>query len=159
VFHNSTRTFHASRERVEEVDAMADKDDTQGQDPSRFEGEDNHGWATDVGPASDAVKEGNKKAWEGNTIPGPEHEQSEEERAGVGPTDTEAQTPLGVGESTTRRGEDVGDQEPEEGREDRGTKGESERPYGTSSAAPATGVDPQEPVTDSPNLTSGDQGG
>jgi hypothetical protein len=53
-----------------------------------------------------------------------------------------------VGESMTRRGEDVaGDKEP--GRQDTGTDDTfAQRPYGTSSARDRTGVNPQEPSTD-----------
>jgi hypothetical protein len=65
------------------------------------------------------------------------------------------------GNSTTRRGEDVVEDEGKEaGREDSGTQGESERPVGTSTARDATGIDPQEPGDeDSPTPPSGGQGG
>ncbi len=53
------------------------------------------------------------------------------------------------GESTTRRAEDIAD-EKEPGRQDTGTEGKANRPTGTSTARDATGVDPQEPVTDTP---------
>jgi hypothetical protein len=69
--------------------------------------------------------------------------------------------PEDVGESTTRRGEDiVKDEGQEPGREMLGTKGESNRPYGTSTARDATGVNPQDPITDDmPQMPPGDQGG
>jgi hypothetical protein len=69
--------------------------------------------------------------------------------------------PENVGESTTRRGEDVVKEEGQEsGRETLGTKGESDRPYGTSTARDATGVDPQDPIQEDMEQTpSGDQGG
>jgi hypothetical protein len=73
--------------------------------------------------------------------PGPGREISDEEREGVGPSDTEATSALGVGESLSRRGEDV-DKENEEGRDDAGTKGASDRPVGTSDERDATSVDP-----------------
>ena len=60
----------------------------------------------------------------------------------------------GVGESTTRRGEDVIKEEgPAPGRHpNEGTKG-ADRPYGSSDARDATGIDPQEPQSDeSPNI-------
>jgi hypothetical protein len=93
--------------------------------------------------------------------PGPGREVSEEEREGVPATDTEARTPLGVGESLSRRGEDRAEAEGKEpGRQDAGTKGESDRPVGTSDARDATSVDPQEPThPDSPTLPPGDQAG
>jgi hypothetical protein len=92
-----------------------------------------HGWAPDVGTGgSEAATEANKKAFETpSDEKGPGREISDEEREGVDPTDTSAATPLGVGESTTKRAEEYG-AEGEEGRETLGTKGESDRPYGTS---------------------------
>jgi hypothetical protein len=87
--------------------------------------------------------------------PGPGPVESAEERAGVPATDTSAASPLGVGVSSGRRGEDLADDERGEG-----TKGASGRPYGGSSQEEATGVDPQEPTEpDAPNLQRGDQGG
>jgi hypothetical protein len=57
-----------------------------------------------------------------------------------------AMAPEGVGESTTRRGEDVAKEEGKEaGREDTGTDaGPVERPTGESSPRDATGVQPPE---------------
>jgi hypothetical protein len=62
-------------------------------------------------------------------------------------------------DSPNRSGEDVAKQEDEAGREDLGTKGQSERPVGTSTARDSTGVDPQETVTGGPTQPAGDQGG
>jgi hypothetical protein len=123
--------------------------------------EGHHGWAPDVGEGgSERATEANKKAFErppSGSQPG--REESEEERTGVPPTDTEARTPLGVGESTTTRAEDYG-KEGEKGRQTLGTKGKSQRPYGTSDPESATGVDPQGPIDpESPPLPPGDQGG
>jgi hypothetical protein len=52
--------------------------------------------------------------------------------------------------SINRRAEDVAKREDDEGREHLGTKGKSERPHGTSSARDRTGIDPQDPVTETP---------
>ncbi len=60
-------------------------------------------------------------------------------------TRADASTPLDVGTSTTRRGEDVVEEDGEDGRFRTGTKGESERPVGESTARDSTGIDPQEP--------------
>ncbi len=60
-------------------------------------------------------------------------------------TDTGATTPLGVGTSTTRRGEDVGEGG-EDGRPRTGTQGETQRPVGESTARDSTGIDAQEPA-------------
>jgi hypothetical protein len=61
-------------------------------------------------------------------------------------TDTGATTPLGVGTSTTRRGEDVVGEDGEDGRHRTGTQGETQRPVGESTARDSTGIDPQEPA-------------
>jgi hypothetical protein len=54
------------------------------------------------------------------------------------------ETPLGVGESLSRRGEDAAeDDDKEAGRDDAGIEGESRRPTGTSDSRDVTGVDPQ----------------
>jgi hypothetical protein len=59
-------------------------------------------------------------------------------------TRADAATPLGVGTSTTRRGEDVVAEEGEDGRRTTGTQGESQRPVGTSTPRDSTGIDPQD---------------
>jgi hypothetical protein len=51
-----------------------------------------------------------------------------------------------VGESITRRGENVAAGEKEPGRQDTGVEGGADRPTGTSTARDRTGIDPQEPV-------------
>jgi hypothetical protein len=91
--------------------------------------------------------------------PGPGREISDEEREGVGPTDMDATSALSVGESMTRRGEDVDKQEDEEGREETGTKGPSDRPVGTSDERDSTSVDPEDTESGGPTLPAGDQGG
>ena len=92
----------------------------------------------------DGYEEHTEKVFHGadDVQPGPGREISDEEREGVGPTDMEATSALGVGESISRRGEDVDKQEDEEGRDDAGTKGASDRPVGTSDERDATSVDP-----------------
>ena len=49
--------------------------------------------------------------------------------------------------SDSRSGEDLSSSEQEAGREETGTRGETERPTGTSSARDVTGIDPQDPIT------------
>jgi hypothetical protein len=91
--------------------------------------------------------------------PGPGRQISDEERDGVPPTDTEAESPLGVGVSMTRRGEDVHKQEDEPGRDDTGTRGASDRPAGVSDERASTSVDPNETESGGPTMPAGDQGG
>ncbi len=95
----------------------------------------------------------------GDVQPGPGRVVSDEERDGVPPTDTEAESPLGVGVSMTRRGEDVQEQEDEPGREHAGTRGASDRPVGVSDERASTGIDEQETRSGGPTMPAGDQGG
>jgi len=69
----------------------------------------------------------------------------------------EAKPAKGVGESQTRRGEDVeGDEGKEPGRHDAGTTGHVQRPAGTSTARDVTGVGPQDPIgEDGPDASKG----
>ena len=58
-------------------------------------------------------------------------------------TDEVPESPKGVGVSANRRGENMGGHEGKEsGRDDAGTKGESDRPVGTSDERDTTAVDP-----------------
>ena len=101
--------------------------------------------------------EGGTKAFDAANAgpPGPGAVESAEERAGVPATDTSAASPLGVGVSSGSRGEDLAEDEREEG-----TKGRSGRPYGGSSQEETTGVAAQGPTEpDAPDLQPGDQGG
>jgi len=89
------------------------------------------------------LRAGTSKAFDASNAPapGPGREISDEEREGVEGTDMTAASPLGVGESISRRGEDVVKQEGEEpGRETIGYK--DERPVGTSDERSSTSVDP-----------------
>ncbi|MGH8902670.1 MAG: hypothetical protein ACRDYA_13585 [Egibacteraceae bacterium] len=118
--------------------------------------EEQHGWAPDApgsGEAKERVIEANRKAFEA------EHGTAEGSRGDA--TEDPNAPPEGVGESVGRRGEDVEGQEGlDPGRQDLGTKGPTERPYGTSTARASTGIDPQDPTDeDMPNVTTGDQGG
>jgi hypothetical protein len=103
--------------------------------PSRFEGA-QHGWSPDVGEGgSERATEANEKAFGAPPDEsGPGRVVSDEERAGVGPTDTEPDAPHGVGVSTSKRAEEYG-AEGEEDRDTLGTKGKSQRPYGTSDSS------------------------
>ena len=131
-------------------------------DAGRFDGDDQHGWAPDVDAEPGQRTEGGNKAFNADNAgnPGPGREPSDEERDGVPPTDTTAATPLGVGESINRRGEDISDHDgKEDGRIDQGSEGQAQRPAGTSTAENVTGVDPQESQSGTPTMQPGDQGG
>jgi hypothetical protein len=76
----------------------------------------------------------------GTASPADEQPASEDRLASDAPD-----SPHGVGESTTRRAEDVaGTEGKEPGRADAGREHESERPTGTSSTRDMTGVDPKD---------------
>ncbi|MGH8931084.1 MAG: hypothetical protein ACRDZO_10790 [Egibacteraceae bacterium] len=132
--------------------------ETHGEAETQWEGDDEHGWAPDApgeGEAKERTIEGHKKAFEG-------HDTQDAATAPGGQYDADPDAPPeGVGESMGTRGEDVVDQEgTDPGRVDLGTKGESQRPVGTSTAEASTGVDPQDPDDEGmPNQPPGDQGG
>src|ERR1700736_3998734 len=64
--------------------------------------------------------------------------------------------PEGVGESVAHRGENMIDEEGKEaGRHDLGTQGPTNRPVGGSTARDSSGVDPQDPVIDTPAAPTG----
>ena len=109
----------------------------------------------------DGYEEHTEKVFHGadDVEPGPGREISDEEREGVPPTDTDAESPLEVGVSMTRRGEDVAKQEDEPGREDTGTRGPTDRPAGVSDDRASTGVDDQDAESGGPTMPAGDQGG
>jgi hypothetical protein len=109
----------------------------------------------------DGYEEHTEKVFHGadDVEPGPGREISDEEREGVPPSDTDAESPLGVGVSMTRRGEDVAKQEDEPGREDTGTRGPTDRPAGVSDDRASTGVDDQDAESGGPTMPAGDQGG
>jgi hypothetical protein len=114
-----------------------------------------HGWAPDApgtGEAKERTIEGHQKAFEA-------HDTQEASRGEAG--QDPSFPPEGVGESSTRRGEDVVKEEGNDpGRHDLGTQGETQRPVGTSTAEASTGVDPQDSIDEEmPNTQSGDQGG
>jgi len=64
--------------------------------------------------------------------------------------------PEGVGESVAHRGENMTQEEGKEaGRYDLGTQGPTNRPVGGSTARDSTGVDPQDPIIDTPQAPTG----
>jgi hypothetical protein len=113
--------------------------------------------------AKSSKRDGNKAKVQQNPIsrssgdnvppPGPPREPSRAEAEGVPSTDTEARSPLGVGRSTGRRGEEVVRTAGKEaGRHEAGTSGKAERPVGKSSRRDATAVNRHEPDQgDDPN--------
>ncbi|MEV6898807.1 hypothetical protein [Amycolatopsis sp. NPDC051372] len=88
--------------------------------------EDQHGWAQDIGTEGGAAAEAARKAREKPTHePDPHRDYSPS--GTLSDTDTEPGSPFGAGESTTRRGEEIG---PDPGENVEGYKDVSQRPYG-----------------------------
>jgi hypothetical protein len=134
---------------------MSEQEKQEG--PSRFAGEEHHGWSPDVGSGgSERATEANEKAFSGPPEgQGPGRNVSEEERTGVSDTDMEPDSALGVGtDRTVKHGEDYG-REGDAGESTEGTKGASQRPYGTVDPDDA----PERVDPESPHLPPGDQGG
>ncbi|WP_326822303.1 hypothetical protein [Streptosporangium sp. NBC_01756] len=134
------------------------KDPNGSDDVERSKEEGQHGYSPDVGHASEEAVRGADRAWgppPGDKGPG--REVSEEEEEGVPATDMEAESPHGVGVSSTRRAEETARKEEEEGRRTTGVDEKTGRPYGTSTPESSTGVDPQGSIDEeSPDLPPGD---
>ena len=129
--------------------------DPEGSEHGNREGEmgkdkdfESEGWSPKSGGASERVKEANRKAWEANDTQDASRGTSDDPGAQGSGSDM---APDDVGESVSRRGEDVAKNEDEAGREDMGTKGKSQRPVGTSTGRDSTSVKPDEggPSSDS----------
>ncbi|MFE2914799.1 hypothetical protein [Kitasatospora indigofera] len=114
-----------------------------GDGTSRFEGDKQHGWSPDIDEEHQEPNDSARKSFDPDAAPppGPGRERAKEEDQNV---------PGNTVESTTRRGEDRS-----KGAEsyDTGPQGPSRRPSGGRTADAHTGVDPEEPATDTP--TSG----
>jgi hypothetical protein len=138
---------------ISEGTLMTGKD----QDVSRFDDESHHGWSPDLGSEGGQGGETTRKAMhDPPASTGKGREVSDEEKSGMHPAETEPSSRFGVGESTSRRGEDIASGEDTTD----GYKGASQRPYGGSKASDSTGVDPQGPQDrTSPETPPGDQGG
>jgi hypothetical protein len=116
------------------VEAIPMSDSERNFEPGTVD-ESQHGWAPDAPGstgAKDAAVEANRKAFEGRD--------TQPASRGDGDDDPDS-APEGVGESTSRRGEDIGASS-EAGRQDTGTRGRSDRPVGESTDRDRTGVDP-----------------
>lgn len=103
---------------------------------------------------SEETRRGTERAYDASNAPepGPDREISDEERDGVEATDTTAESPLGVGESSGKRAEDTA-ADSEAGREDVGEQ--AGRPVGTADERSATSIDPQGSQHDAPDAPPG----
>ncbi|MFD7444854.1 hypothetical protein [Streptomyces sp. NPDC059909] len=113
---------------------------SHGEGPSRFKGQDQHGWATDVDQTSQEDNPSAHRSFHPDTYaPGPKRSrrptEEEKEASGIG-------TPV---ESDAHSGEDRKGKSAEDGMHDKGRRGRSQRPSGAKDSSAFTGVDPQEP--------------
>jgi hypothetical protein len=94
----------------------------------------------------------------GRQLRGEEAPEDTDRESQVGPTGggKGEMAPEGVGESVSHHGENmVAEEGYETGRQDAGTQGPTNRPVGTSTNRDSTGVDPQEPIIDTPASPAG----
>jgi hypothetical protein len=134
--------------------SLGKQSDDQGTtDVGRFEGEDQHGSAPDVGHGK-VAKEGAAKAFEAHDT----QEGSKSEEGAIYAPEPGAEH---VGESVTKRGEDRGARRKEPGRiEDDEEEEEAGRPRAKTTPRFSTGVNPVDTVDDdTEHMPSGDQGG
>ncbi|MFE7775234.1 hypothetical protein ACFU5O_15280 [Streptomyces sp. NPDC057445] len=120
---------------------------SHGEGPGRFKGSDQHGWSPDVDDKHQDNPSGHRSFHPHVYAPWSKKSHSasheDKEASAVG-------TPV---QSDSRSGEDRGGKAEEEGMRDTGSRGRSQRPSGSRDARAYTGVDPQDPQTDTP--TSG----
>ncbi|MFN2489845.1 MAG: hypothetical protein ABR529_08945 [Actinomycetota bacterium] len=122
-------------------------------DVAPFEGEDEHGFAPDVGHGQ-AQKEAGDKAFEAD-----KHETQEGSKSEGGAIYAPEKSAEHSGESITARGEERGSKKDEPGRIEEEEQ-EAGRPKGKTTARYSTGVNPTEMAEeDAPHMPHGDQGG
>jgi hypothetical protein len=124
--------------------SKARKQPSHGEGPSRFEGEKQHGWAPDVDETNQEENPSAHRSFHPDEY-APERGSdrtatAEEKEASL------AGTPV---ESTGRSGEDRAAKSKDKGMHDTGPKGPSQRPSGRRDASAHTGVDPQDPPSES----------
>ncbi len=91
-------------------------------------------------------------------LTGEDAPQDTDRQSQVGPTGGGGgeMAPEGVGESVAHRGENMTAEEGKEaGRYDLGTQGKTNRPVGGSTNRDSTGIDPQDPIIDTPAAPQG----
>jgi hypothetical protein len=116
---------------------------SHGEGPSRHEGTEQHGWSPDVDATEQQQNESAQRSF---------HPDEYAPESGTGRQVSEEETtevPGDTVESSTQSGEEYADDSDEEGIRHTGTRGVSQRPSGEKDASAYTGVDPQEPSSDS----------
>ncbi|MER7814817.1 hypothetical protein ACIOWI_17310 [Streptomyces sp. NPDC087659] len=117
------------------------REPSHGEGPSRFKGQDQHGWAEDVDDTAQDNPSGHRSFHPDTYAGGSKKSRrpTEEEKA----ASLEGTTV----ESDSRRGEDQGGKQGQKGMRDTGPRGKSQRPSGAKSSSAFSGVDPQDPDT------------
>ncbi|WP_030980851.1 hypothetical protein [Streptomyces sp. NRRL S-1824] len=116
---------------------------SHGEGPSRRKGTHQHGWSSDVDETHQEANDSARRSFHPDEYapkPGPGRRISKEETKDV-PGDTV--------KSTHRPGEERTEKSSESGMHDTGSRGRSQRPSGTRDASASTGVDPQDPPSNS----------
>ena len=121
--------------------SFGDGTDNQGTERSGMVGPDQHGTGPDVGPTSAEMKQAGDRAFEGRTT-----QPAARSQGAIVKPDSATKH---VGESINKQGNELAFHKKEPGRVLRKIKGAG-RPAGMSSARYATGVNPQESITDGP---------
>ncbi|GGT64744.1 hypothetical protein P6B95_03465 [Streptomyces atratus] len=116
---------------------------SHGEGPSRHKGAHQHGWSSDVDETHQEANESAHRSFHPDEYapkPGPGRKISKEETEEV---------PGNTVKSTHRPGQERAGKSGESGMHDTGPRGRSQRLSGTRDASASTGVDPQEPRSDS----------
>ncbi|MFG2631414.1 hypothetical protein [Streptomyces sp. NPDC048473] len=116
---------------------------SHGEGPSRHKGAHQHGWASDVDETHQEPNDSAHRSFHPDEYapkPGPGRKISKEETKEVSGNTVK---------STHRPGQERAGKSGESGMHDTGPRGRSQRPSGTRDASASTGVDPQEPRSDS----------
>ncbi|WP_371796882.1 hypothetical protein [Streptomyces sp. NBC_01718] len=116
---------------------------SHGEGPSRHKGTHQHGWSSDVDETHQEANDSARRSFHPDEYapkPDPGRKISKEETKDV-PGDTV--------KSTHRPGEERTEKSSESGMHDTGPKGRTQRPSGTRDASASTGVDPQDPPSNS----------
>ncbi|MET7860071.1 hypothetical protein ABZS81_23240 [Streptomyces sp. NPDC005318] len=116
---------------------------SHGEGPSRHKGTHQHGWSSDVDESHQEANDSARRSFHPDEYapkPGPGRKISKEETKEV---------PGDAAKSTHRPGEEHAKKSSDSGMRDTGPRGRSQRPSGTRDASASTGVDPQDPPSDS----------
>ncbi|MGX1887658.1 hypothetical protein [Streptomyces sp. NPDC055287] len=114
-----------------------------GEGSSRHKGTQQHGWSPDVGDTGQQDNDSARRSF---------HPDEYAAKRGPGRTVSKEESEAVSGDtvrSRSRRGEERGGKSGGKGMHDTGPRGRSQRPSGSKDASASTGIDPQDPPSDS----------